>query len=478
MKTYPKNESQTIEFKEVTQNNLPQDIWEVITAFSNADGGTIFLGINKTGTIKGIKPQFQDKLISDFNSLCSSAFNHKVYPEIVVTKENIVQIYMMPVAATMRPLYSAKRGLPKGGKVRVGTSNVSIDDEWLRRFGRAAQGGAELTRFPGEYTKYFSNKAINLYLNAVRKKRGNVYKNFSQEIILQKLRAIIQKEEMTLFGLLAFSNSFGLQELSAPSVNIAVTQYAGTSKVNSSDISQVSLDDREFNGNVPFQFENALKLIMSKLPIRSNVGVGGKRQSYLAIPELAIRETLANALGHRDYSTFQSRVQVDIYADRIEFTNPGRSLVPIEDLEQAHPQTRNPLLMNCLKDLGIVEHRGRGIKTIISSLKEAGLAEPSFQHRHDWFVATLYSSAFIQNSDQEWLKRFQKYGLNERQLKSLVHLKHNPSGISNSEYRQISNMNDVGDDRKANLDLVKLASLDIVNKVGANRNRKYILKIE
>ena len=472
--TYPKSESQTTEFMEVSSDTLPSDLWEVVSAFANADGGTIYLGIKSNSEVVGIDIIYHDKLIRDLNTLCSSAFNHKIYPEINITEDQVIKAYIPPVAATMRPIYSSKRALPKGGKVRVGTSNVSIDDEWMRRFARAANGGAELSEFDADYHEYFLTEAIERYLEAVKEKRGDVYRDLDEEVILKKLRAITSEKKITLFGLLAFSNSYGLQELTAPTVNIAVTHYAGTSKVNPTDISEVSLDDKEYDGNVPYQFENALNLILSKMPVRSSIADEGKRQSDLAIPKLAIRETLANALGHRDYSTYRSRVQVDIYADRVEFANPGRSLVPIEDLEKAHPQTRNPLLMNYLKDLRIVEHRGRGIKTIINSLKDAGLAEPSFEHRHDWFVATLYSSAFIQDSDQDWLKQFQKYGLNERQLKALVHAKHNPSGISNTEYRQINNMNEVGDDRKANLDLVKLADLQILKKVGANRNRRYV----
>ena len=305
MYTFPNTESQTVEFKEVTRDSLPRDIWEVITAFANADGGTIYLGIDKLCVVKGVLLEHQDKLIQDVNSLCSSGFNHRVYHEISVAKGNVIRVFIPPVAATMRPLYSASRSLPKGGKVRIGTTNIDIDDEWLRRFGRAAQGGAELSVFPGNYEEYFTDYDVNSYLEAVKEKRGDVYKNLSRQIILQKLRAITSDNHMTLFGLLAFSSQYGLQELTAPSVNIAVTHYAGTSKVTPGNISQVSLDDKEFNGSVPNQFESALKLIMSKLPIRSTIEAGGKRQSYLAIPELAIRETLANALGHRDYSTFR-----------------------------------------------------------------------------------------------------------------------------------------------------------------------------
>ena len=238
----------------------------------------------------------------------------------------------------------------------------------------------------------------------------------------------------------------------------------------------MSLDDREFGGNVSDQFENALKFIISKLPIRGRIEEGGKRADYLAIPELAIRETLANALAHRDYSTYSSRIQIDIYSDRVEFANAGRSLVPLSKLSSAHPQTRNPLLMSYLRDLSISEHRGRGIRTIIASLKNAGLSEPTFEHKHDWFVATLFSSAFIQDTDQDWLGKFQRYRLNERQLKALVHIKHTNVGINNSEYRELNNLTKVGDDRKANFELVKMVKLGILKKIGSNRDRRYLFK--
>src|SRR5690606_22665536 len=100
--------------------------------------------------------------------------------------------------------------------------------------------------------------------------------------------------------------------------------------------------------------------------------------------------------------------------------------------------------------------------------------EPTFEHKHDWFVATLFSSAFIQDSDQDWLKQFQKYSLNERQLKALVHINHSKVGISNGEYRELNNMTEVGDDRKANSELVRMVKLGILQKIGADRNRRYI----
>ncbi len=178
---------------------------------------------------------------------------------------------------------------------------------------------------------------------------------------------------------------------------------------------------------------------------------------------------------HRDYTTFSSKIQINIYSDRIEFINPGRSLIPLPQLASAHSQTRNPLLMNYLRDLNITEHRARGIITIKNSLKSAGLTEPAFEHRHDWFVATIYSSAFIQDEDQVWLQQFRRFKLKERQLNALVYCKYNKDGINNSEYRQLNNMERVGDDLKAKRDLNKLVKLGIFKRKGEKRYTRYLL---
>jgi ATP-dependent DNA helicase RecG len=471
-------EFENIENKTISGNELSSDLWETISAFSNADGGLISLGVDPNGKRIGVNPNFIDKLQADTLTLCSSGFNHRLYPNICTDEDYVINIYIPPVPAQYRPIYSTSRNLPRGAKVRVGTSNVQVDDEWIRRFAISARGGAELMPFTEDYKKYFDEGNIHKYLDIVIRKRGNVYAGLSIEEVLTKLRAITDKKEITMFGLLAFSNATGLQELTAPTVNIAVTQYAGTNKINPDDIAEVSLDDKEFLGNVVSQFEESLKFIESKLPVRSRIDAEGKRASYLAIPTLALRETLANAIVHRDYTTFKGRIQIDIYNDRIEFANPGRSLIPLELLETAHPETRNPLLMNYMRDLNITEHRGRGIRTIKGSLKAAGLAEPTFVHKHDWFVATIFSSAFIKDDDQIWLQQFQGLKLNEHQFNALVHVRHNPNGISNSEYRNLNNMTNVRDDIRAKKELAKLTKLGLFNKVGENRYRRYKLNQE
>lgn len=474
---YPTQESNIIEFKEVSQSKLPKDLWETISAFSNSEGGDIYLGINKDSQAVGINQHYLDGLQSDLITQCSQQYNQPLYPDVRVDRNNIIKVVLQPAPAAFRPIYLKRKGPINGGRVRMGTSNIQLDTEWIKRFAIAAQGGAEVQIIEGDYRHYFSIGAIEEYLRVLRTKRGPVYGSLETEEILIKMRALTNDSQMTWFGLLAFSGEWSLQELTAPTVNVSVTQYRGTTKVNPADISESHIDDREINGSVINQFEESLDFILSKLPATGRIGEGGRRKSYPAIPEIAIREVLANAIVHRDYTTMTGRIQVDLYFDRIEFANPGRSLVPLEQIDSTHSDTRNPLLMAFLKDLGITEQRARGIPTIRQSLAAAGLPIPKFHHRNDRFVATLYMSTFIDQSDQEWLRKFQPHRLSERQLKALIYVKNHEDGINNKEYREINNMTSVHDDDRAKRELTELVGLSILTTTGAKRNRRYIIPL-
>lgn len=472
-----KFETDNIENKLVSQDELPNNLWESISAFSNMDGGMIHLGVDKSGNRVGINPSFIEKLQSDIATLCRSGFNQKLYPDITVDSDNIINIYIRPVPASIRPIFTPKRDILKGGRVRIGPTNHQLDEEWIKRFAITARGGAELQEVSGDYNNFYDLKFFERYLRLVKDKRGDVYKGLNHKEILLKLRAVTEKN-MTMFGLLAFSNPSALQELTAPTVNIAVTHYIGTSKVNPEDPEEVNIGDKEFSGNAVSQFDEAFKFILSKLPVRSRIDPEGKRREHLVIPKVAIRETLANAIAHRDYTTFSSRIQIDIYSDRIEFSNPGRSLVPLDEIETAHSETRNPLLMYYLRDWKITEQRARGIRTIKSSLKQAGLAEPKFEHRADWFVASIFNTAFIKSDDQIWLQNFAALKLKERQLNALVYARYNKAGITNEIYRDINNMNSVRDDIRATKELARLTRLKLLVKQGENRYRRYVINPE
>lgn len=468
-------EDSRLELKSCLGGILPNDIWKAVSAFTNTEGGRIVLGVSSDNRPVGLAPQEVDKLERDILSVCQNVFNYKIHPEIQVIG-SVVVVSIPPAPSSARPVYSTRRGITIGAYVRVGASNIVVSDEIRNQFAIAARGGAELIEYAGyQYIDYLDLDLIQQYIDLINSKRNNIYQNLDTKEILMKLKAITSSGDITLFGLLAFGKDEATQEVSAPTVNIAVTHYPGDSKVLESDPLRTHLDNREFNGNVIEQFSKSFIFIKSKLPVSGSVDSSGKRRDYLVIPEVALREALANSIAHRDYSTHSSRIQVDIYSDRLEIINPGTSLVPIELLESAPSVSRNPLIMSFLKDYGYTEQRARGIRTIRQSLRSAGLLAPEFINIGSSFKATLYSSAFISQNDQIWLKQFSQFNLNEHQLTGLTHLKNSSGGLNNSEYRSLNNMNNVGDDKKTTNELGKLVKLGLIIPSKENKQRRYFI---
>ena len=469
-------EDDSIEYKTASQGRLPTDLWEPVTGFANAEGGTIYFGITPDGTRLPMTAEQVDNLQRDIIT-SSSGYSYKVNFAIN-HKDEVVSVYVPPAPAAVRPVYSLKRGVPKGAKVRVGSANVQVDEEWMKRFAIAGRGGAESISYSDvDILEALDRTSIEDYITRINKRRGNVYKPYTTDEIIRKLKIVDKKGEVSLFGLLAFSRDAYLQDIVSPTLTIVVTQYPGTSKVGSHG-DETYIDNREFYGPVRKQFDDALLFILSKVPLRGRIGNKGIRSDEYLIPEIALREVLANTIVHRDYSVFSSRIQVDIYHDRIEFINPGRSLVPLEDLENTPSVTRNPLLMNYLRETGVTEQLARGIRTIKHELRSAGLQEPKFENIGNSFMATLYHSAFIPRVDRDWLGRFAETSLNERQRTGLLKLKNSGSsdGMNNEMYRDFNGLNRIGDDQMANRDLRKLVELGIVYKLGKNRATRYYIE--
>src|SRR3990172_5991324 len=65
--------------------------------------------------------------------------------------------------------------------------------------------------------------------------------------------------------------------------------------------------------------ENLIKEIEARL--KQNIGVN--RKDIYELPFEALREAIANAIIHRDYSVRGTSLMVEVYDDRVEIVNPG-----------------------------------------------------------------------------------------------------------------------------------------------------------
>jgi len=124
-------------------------------------------------------------------------------------------------------------------------------------------------------------------------------------------------------------------------------------------------------------FSGAVDWIMDQLPQHEEVQQA-LRVSKSAYPRIAVRELLANALIHQDFTLTGTGPLVEIFANRIEITNPGVPLVDTMRFIDQPPRSRNEAVAAFMRRIAICEERGSGIDKVVSSVEEFLLPAPEF----------------------------------------------------------------------------------------------------
>ena len=135
------------------------------------------------------------------------------------------------------------------------------------------------------------------------------------------------------------------------------------------------LRSRDYEGGYACEFEAAVEMVMALTPAREDI-VGVVRQRKTAYPERAVREILANALIHQDLGISGSGPVVELFSDRIDFTNPGTSLVNLLRLVDNPPKSRNQKLASLMRRFRFCEELGTGWDKIITSCEDSYLPAP------------------------------------------------------------------------------------------------------
>jgi ATP-dependent DNA helicase RecG len=120
-----------------------------------------------------------------------------------------------------------------------------------------------------------------------------------------------------------------------------------------------------------------------------------RREKKYIYPIEAIRETVVNAFAHRDWTRF-SDVEVTRYSNRIEITSPGAfpNSMTIEKMIAGLRTSRNPIIVEVLRDYGYADARGMGVrKKVIPLIREYSGKEPVFEASDDRIKTILPSGS-------------------------------------------------------------------------------------
>ena len=119
-------------------------------------------------------------------------------------------------------------------------------------------------------------------------------------------------------------------------------------------------------------FNGLVSYVHAWTPSNEVLGPAFRREIPM-FPPVAIRELVANALIHQDFTITGAGPMIEIFDRRLEISNPGEPLVDTQRFLDSQPRSRNEKLASLMRRLNICEERGTGIdKVVAASLRTSG----------------------------------------------------------------------------------------------------------
>ena len=184
-------------------------------------------------------------------------------------------------------------------------------------------------------------------------------------------------------------------------------------------------------------FEELIKYIEALIPTQELI-TGALREKKSAYPILAIREAVANALIHQDFSITGTGPVVEIFQNRIEITNSGTPLVDVKRIIDNPPKSRNEKLAALMRRLRMCEELGTGWDKIVLTCELLQLPAPKIDLYEESTKVTLFAEvpfSSISAEDKLWacylhacIKQVQGEQLTNSSLRERFGLKDSSSG--------------------------------------------------
>lgn len=171
-----------------------------------------------------------------------------------------------------------------------------------------------------------------------------------------------------------------------------VVVYDGTNKLNT----RLTQD-----GNLGYAsgFTKLVEYVMAQVP-SNEVIESTIRKTVTMFPHIAIRELIANALIHQDFTTTGMRIMIELYDNRLEISNPGLPSIPLDRFIDDY-QSRNEKLAGLLRRFGICEEQGSGIDKVVESAEIYQLPAPNFTASNSRTIVKLFAHKEFKDMSKE-----------------------------------------------------------------------------
>jgi predicted HTH transcriptional regulator len=224
-----------------------------------------------------------------------------------------------------------------------------------------------------DYSGYYKKLEIPIPANRVK-----VFDDLQNEKFIKKDEA--GNWSITNLGALMIASSLKKFEHLARKA-IRVVWYKSNNRLE-------AIREREFAEGYACSHEDIIQYIMTIIP-QEEVIIESIRKSVLGFPEIAIRELLANTMIHQALEQRGTSPLVEVFSDRIEFSNAGAPLVAIERIVDAVPLTRNENIAGFMHKCGICEERGSGYDKIVTATSENEMLAPRIENQSNQFTKVV-----------------------------------------------------------------------------------------
>lgn len=451
-------ESETLEFKRST-GELRSGM-RALMALLNHRGGRVLFGVEPDGRVVGqhVSDQTLRDIAAEVGQVEPPAFPAVERMPLGDGREVLVLSVSQGAGAPYRHRGTAYK--------RVGSVNHTLSpDEFNRMLMERLHAERRWENEPAEgwaVAHLDGEEVVRTVEEAIR--RGRVADPGTRDVA-ELLRGLgLMRDGALLRGAVALFGRETELEHRAPQCLLRVARFRGTDRTE-------FIDNRQFHGNVFSLLQRAERFLRESLPVAGRVMPGlFERVDDPLYPPLALREALANALCHRDYSIGGGSVAVAIYDDRLEVTSSGTlhfGLTP-EALLQPHESLPwNPLVARVMYRRGVIEQWGRGTLKIVELMQQAGLDPPTIEDARGCVTVRFVPTRYVPPQRVA-------HDLTDRQRELLVLLEASRTGLALRE--MVAGLGGGFAEWEVKADLSFLKRLELVESFGRGRGAYWDLR--
>lgn len=375
-------ESETLELKRSTAEL--RRVGETLCAFLNGDGGQVLVGVGPKGQLVG--QQVADITLRDIVATLG-----RIEPAARIELDRVALGNGLDVLVFSAPSSRASAPFVYDDKPykRVGSTTTTMSqDEYMRllldrsharhRWENQIAEGVRLDDLDHE-------EILRTRASAIEHRRLSAGTSTVAADILDRLGLRIDGQITNAAQML-----YGTRFLPRyPQALLKLGRFRGTK------ITGDILDNQHLHLHAFAMVREAIAWLDRTLPLAARFPKGSVfREDRQPVPAEALRETIINAVIHRELSFASGYVAIAVFDDRIEVRSVGELPFGLraEQLLVEHPsKPRNPDLASAFHRAGAIEIWGRGTNRVIDACRLWGIEEPTFKVEMGVTTVTFYA---------------------------------------------------------------------------------------